>query len=77
MVKLALVAVAPAASVTFTVRFAATATVGVPVMAPVEELMDSPVGRVPELITYIQGVLVHVPVELSLNAVPEGAVTLA
>jgi hypothetical protein len=77
MVKLALVAEFEAWSVTLTVNVETTGVVGVPVIAPEEELMDSPVGRVPELITYVQGVLEHVPVEFSVKLVPVSTVVLA
>jgi hypothetical protein len=67
IVKVPLVAATPAASVTLTVNVAATAVVGVPVIAPLDELMTSPAGRVPELMTYRQGVLAQEPVGIRLN----------
>ena len=43
----ALVAVAARLSVTWTVKLDVPAVVGVPVIAPVDELSDSPLGRDP------------------------------
>jgi len=42
-----------AASVTFTVKELVPAVCGVPVIAPVELLMDSPAGRLPTLIDQV------------------------
>ena len=43
----------PWSSVTSTVKLAVSAVVGVPVIAPVEELSDSPLGRAPEYTDHV------------------------
>jgi len=42
--------IVPVVLLAWIVKFCVSSTVGVPVIAPVEVLSDSPVGRLPELI---------------------------
>src|SRR3972149_5178524 len=51
------VAVAPLLSVTCTVKLLVPAAVGVPLIAPVELLRESPAGSVPTVILQLYGVL--------------------
>ncbi len=53
----AFVAVAPGVSVTRAVKFDVPAAVGVPVIAPVDVLRESPAGRLPEEIHHTYGVV--------------------
>ena len=51
----AFVAVAPTLSVTLAVKLEVPVAVGVPVIAPVPETRESPVGRLPEAIAQVKG----------------------
>jgi hypothetical protein len=65
-------AVAPPVSVTLKVSEAVPAAVGVPAMTPVEELSESPAGRVPDVMLQVSG---DVP-PLAANVCEYGVPTL-
>jgi hypothetical protein len=62
----ALVALLELASVTFAVKLLVPVAVGVPVIAPVLALSDSPVGRLPALMDQVSGEVPPVAVSVTL-----------